>query len=86
MSAEAVLGAVTVGIGILVSVILWSADRHARSLDKMDQRLTAHLAAEEADMQAIGTAMTAMRGEMAATRVDVAFIAGRQGIDLPPRS
>ena len=94
MSAEAILGAIVASVSILVTVVLWSSDRHAKTLDKMDQRLTAHLAAEttrpspqrESDMAAIGIALTDIRSDLAATRVDVAFVAGRQGIDLPPRS
>lgn len=86
MSVEAIVFTIVSCLGILVTVILWSADRHAKSLAKLDDRLTTHLAAEEADMETISTAMTGIRSELAATRVDVAFIAGRQGIDLPPRS
>ena len=41
--------------------------------------------AEEQDMMQIREALTDIRADAAETRVDVAFIAGRQGIDLPPR-
>lgn len=72
-------------VTVLTSVILWSADKHAKSLDKFDARLSAHLVAEEQDMMQIREALVDIRADAAETRVDVAFIAGRQGIDLPPR-
>lgn len=85
MSDGALVGLAVGIVTILASVILWTADRHAKSLEKFDARLSAHLKAEEQDMVQIREALTDIRSDAAETRVDVAFIAGRQGIDLPPR-
>lgn len=85
MSDGAIVGLAVGVVTVLASVILWTADRHAKSLEKFDKRLTDHLVAEEQDMMQIREALTDIRADAAETRVDVAFIAGRQGIDLPPR-
>lgn len=71
--------------GLLITIILWTADRHSKSLDKFERRLSAHLVQEEVDAKKIRESLDEIRQESAATRVDVAFIAGRQGITLPPR-